>query len=71
MLLKMALILKPDINVVSTYKSLKFFYMPSEPLDPLWLSKGAVCVCEILTDGIIVGTGVHLNQHDIVWTNDD
>ena len=70
MLLKMALILKPDINVISACKSLKFFYMPSEPPDPLWRSKDAVYVYEILTDGIIADTGVRLNQHDIVWTND-
>jgi hypothetical protein len=58
------------LKVFSACKPLKFFYMPSELLDPLWLSKDAVCVYEILTDGIVADTGVHLNQHDIVWTND-
>ena len=71
MLFKMAFILKPDIDVFSACESLKFFYMPSEPLCRLWLSEDAVCVCEILADEIGAGTDVHLNQHDIVWTNDD
>jgi hypothetical protein len=71
MLPKMALIFKPYIKGFAACEALKFFYMPSGPLDPPLRSEDAVYAYESQADGIAADTGAHPTQHGTVWPNDD
>jgi hypothetical protein len=66
----MTFVLEPDINIASACKTLQFFYICAELLDPPWLSLAAAYGAEIRADGKTVCIAVHPTGHDSVSTND-